>query len=159
VSSRLKWTLWVLLLAVLVVALAVGAHRPGPPPDAAQRAAAIDAELRCPSCDGISVANSSAATAVAIRSVVAERVKQGVSTTQIVSFLESRYGEGILLEPPKSGGTAAVWVLPVLGVVFAGCALGVVFWRRSRVGRVIVSEEDRVLVEDALRHERSGAPA
>jgi cytochrome c-type biogenesis protein CcmH len=158
-SSRLKWGAWVVLLVVLSVSLVIGARRPGPASTATQRTASIDAELRCPSCDGISVADSSAATAVAIRSVVAERVKAGESTAQIVSFLEARYGQGILLAPPASGGTAAVWVLPVVGVGLGAAALGIVFWRRARVGRVVVSAEDRALVEEALRQERSRAPA
>ena len=96
----------------------------------AQRAAAIDARVRCPSCDGISVADSSASTAVAIRQAVAPRATPGQSDGQIDAFLVSRYGPGILLRPPAHGATAWVWVLPPVAVAVAAVAVGTVFWRR-----------------------------
>ena len=50
----------------------------------AQRAAALDAQLRCPSCDDVSVANSSAASAVAIRQLVLADTNAGESDQAIV---------------------------------------------------------------------------
>jgi cytochrome c-type biogenesis protein CcmH/NrfF len=54
---------WVALAVVLAVALAFGASRGAGTQTPAERAAALDGILKCPSCDGISVADSSAATA------------------------------------------------------------------------------------------------
>ena len=68
----------------------------------------------------------------------------------ICQYLVSRYGQGILLRPATSGGTSALWVLPVVAGVLAAGALGAFFWRRRRVGVGDVSPDDRVLVEDAL---------
>ncbi len=142
---------------VLAVALAIGASRPNASSTAAQRAAAIDSDLRCPSCEGISVADSSAPAAVAIRRAVAARVSEGQSTAQIEGFLEGRYGLGILLRPPASGLSAAVWVVPLAAVTVGVLGLVVFFWRRRRVDPVPVTVEDRVLVEDAMTSARAEA--
>ena len=141
---------WAVLGVVLAVSLAVGAHRPAPAPGPAQRAAALDAQLRCPSCEDVSVANSSAPTAVAIRRIVAGRTAAGQSDTAIEAFLVSRYGPGILLRPPASGGIGAVWFVPIVAVPAALGILGVVLWRRRRASPGAASEDDRRLVEAAL---------
>jgi cytochrome c-type biogenesis protein CcmH len=140
----------VALVVVVGVALGVGAGRGGPRATEAQRANAIDALVRCPSCNGISVADSSASTAVAIRHAVAARVQAGQSDEQIDRFLVSRYGPGILLRPPFHGSTAWVWVLPPAGGVLAAAGLAAVFWRRRHLTAAPVTAEDRALVERAL---------
>jgi cytochrome c-type biogenesis protein CcmH len=154
-SDRLRWGTWAFLGVVLAVALAIGASRPAPAPSDSRRAAAIDSALRCPSCDGISVANSSASTAVAIRRVVAQRVRSGESTAQIETYLESRYGPGILLDPPATGGTAVVWIAPLLAVIVGGSGLGVFFWRRRRPPAAVAGGDDGALVEEALATKRT----
>lgn len=148
-SNRLALA-WVLLAAVLVSALVIGARRPGPAPTAAQRAAAIEADVRCPSCEDISVAQSSAPTAQAIRTAVVARVTAGQSDEAIESYLVSRYGRGILLRPPVSGGAGLVWLLPVLGVAVALGGLALFFWRRRAMVVPDASEEDRAMVHRAL---------
>lgn len=127
--------LWVLLLVVLLAALVVGSgllH--SSPPTPAQRAAAIDAVIRCPSCEDLSVANSSAPTAQSVRSTVARLVAEGKSDAQITSYLSSRYGSAIVLEPPSTGWAVLVWLLPVAFGVVAVVALTVVLVRRRGRG-------------------------
>ena len=154
VGTRHRWTStvsWAALLVVVSVALAVGASRGGPPASPAQRANAIDALVRCPSCEGISVADSSASTAAAIRRAVAARVQSGQTDSQIYSFLVSRYGPGILLRPPVRGSTGWVWVLPPVAVAIAAGGLVSVLWRRRRRRAfAMVSAEDRALVQRAM---------
>jgi cytochrome c-type biogenesis protein CcmH len=145
------------LVVVVVVALAVGASGGGPAPTAAQRADAIDAVVRCPSCEGISVKDSSASTAVAIRRAVGARVRAGQSDSQIESFLVSRYGPSILLRPPVRGWTAWVWVLPPAALALAVAGLVSVLWRRRHRAPAPVSAEDRALVRQALAGRASAA--
>jgi len=152
-SSGPRWTRsasWVVLLIVVAVALGFGASRGGAPPTVTQRVDTIDALVRCPSCEGISVADSSASTAVAIRRAVTTRVRAGESEGQIDAFLVSRYGPGILLRPPTRGSTVWVWVLPPVAVAVAVVGLATVLWRRRRRAEVSVSDEDRALVDRAL---------
>ena len=141
---------WLAMAVVLAVALALGARHPGPSASPSQRAAAIDAQLRCPSCEDVSVAQSSAPAAVAIRHIVAARVASGQSDADVEAYLVSRYGAGILLRPPVSGGTSALWVLPVAAVAVGAGGLAVFFWRRRRVVPAEPSPEDQLLVEGAL---------
>ena len=153
---------WAGLVIVAGSALAFGAWPASSPPTAAQRSAAIEAALRCPSCEGVSVLDSSAATAVAIRRVVAARVHAGDTDAQIEGYLTSRYGPGILLRPPVHGATAWVWVLPPAALAAGLVGIGSVLWRRRRPHTVPVSTEDRELVAAALagssgRSRRAGA--
>jgi len=153
---RRVWAPWLAMAVVLSVALAVGASRPAPPPSATQRAAAIDAQLRCPSCEDVSVADSSAPTAVAVRAIVLQRVRAGQRDAQIEDFLVSRYGPDILLRPPARGATSAVWIVPVVVVVVAAGGLGAFFWRRRRRPPEPVGSEDRSLVDHALAERAAG---
>lgn len=154
-----RWALWVVLLVVVGVALGVGASRPGPPLTAVQRAQSIDAQVRCPSCEDISVADSSASTAQAIRQLVVARVRAGQSDQQIDAFLVSRYGPGILLRPPDTGVTAWVWVLPPVAVAAAVAGLASALWRRRGAAAPAVSEDDRALVDRALAQRAAAAGA
>jgi cytochrome c-type biogenesis protein CcmH len=143
------WTPWIVLVCVVGVALAVGRAAPAPV-GPTQRAQAIDASLRCPSCEDASVADSSASSAAAIRRVVAARVRAGQSTPQIDAYLVSRYGTSILLTPSTSGISGLVWIVPLVAIAAGVFAVAVLFWRRRRVGAEVVSAEDRALVTSAL---------
>ncbi len=126
---RVPW--WPALVVVLVAALLVGAGVfSSAPPTAAQRAAAIEAGIRCPSCEDLTVRDSDAPTAVAVRAEVAREVAEGRSDGQIRSALVATYGASIVLSPPTSGVAALVWVLPVGGAAVAAAVLGVVLVRR-----------------------------
>jgi len=147
---------WVALAVVLAVALAFSASRASGRQSPAQRAAAIDGILKCPSCDGISVADSSASTAAAVRQVVLARVRQGQSDQEIEQYLVSRYGPSILLRPPTTGITAVVWVVPLVAAVGGVGGLGVFFWRRRRPLTASVTAADRALVDRALAEHGPG---
>jgi cytochrome c-type biogenesis protein CcmH len=126
----------------------------GRPPTAAQRISQLDQVIGCPSCADLSVAESNASTAVAIRQFVAKQVEAGRSDTAIEKAVESSYGTGVILEPPASGLSFLVWVLPGALVAVAVVVLVGVLGRRRRRGRhenPVVSDEDRELVEAVLR--------
>jgi cytochrome c-type biogenesis protein CcmH len=145
-----SFVVWVVLAVILAVALAFSVSRGGGPLTVSERANAIDAGLKCPSCEAISVRDSSAPTAVAVRQVVLARVRAGQSDQQIDHYLESRYGPSILLSPPASGLTTVVWVVPILAAAGGVIGLGTFFWRRRRPVTVRVTPEDRALVDRAL---------
>ncbi|HEY7946196.1 MAG TPA: cytochrome c-type biogenesis protein CcmH [Acidimicrobiales bacterium] len=150
-ASRL---IWAALAVVLAVALVFSVSTQGGARTVAQRASVIDSNLKCPSCEAISVRDSSASTADAVRQVVLARVRQGQSDQQIYQYLESRYGPSILLRPPTTGITAVVWVVPVLAAAGGLGGLGLFFWRRRRPVSVRVTAEDRALVDRALAQDR-----
>ncbi len=127
------WAKVLLPLVVLVVALLIGSGAfDSSPATVAQRAAGIEAGVRCPSCTDLSVAQSNATTAIAVRHQIESMVASGASTSDIDQTLVSEYGQTILLVPPDAGGVPVIWIIPLVlgaGVVIA---LVVFFWRRSR---------------------------
>jgi cytochrome c-type biogenesis protein CcmH len=111
----------------LSVALAVVSPRGGNLDD---RARAIEAQLRCPTCQGLSIADSPATSAAQMRSVIREQLAAGSSDDDIRAFFVARYGRWILLDPPASGPDLALWLAPA-AILVAG-ALLVVRHARSR---------------------------
>jgi cytochrome c-type biogenesis protein CcmH len=131
--SRRAFPIWTLLGVVLVVALVVGSGVfSSTPPTAAQRAAAIESGLRCPSCEDLSVADSSAPTAATVRNAVRQMVGEGRTDQQIDDYLVARYGASIVLDPPASGWTLLVWLLPLLGGVVIVVVVVTLLVRRRR---------------------------
>jgi cytochrome c-type biogenesis protein CcmH len=149
---------WVALVLVLAATLAYSVSGTGGAPTPAQRAAALEADLKCPSCDAISVLDSSASTAAAVRQVVLTRVRLGQSDRQIENYLVGVYGPSILLRPPARGLTAVVWVVPLLAAAAGVGGLGALFWRRRRPPSVAVTSVDRARVDRALAEHGRGGP-
>jgi len=133
--SGRRFPVWTLIGVVLIVALIAGSGvLSSTPPTAAERAASIESVIRCPSCEDLSVATSSAPTAVAVRATVRQLVGDGRTDAQVEQYLEARYGSTIVLDPPASGWSLLVWVLPVACGLLAAVALTVVLVRRRRIG-------------------------
>lgn len=148
VNRRLTWGL---MAVVLVAALAVAAGGRAGPATEDQQVSAIAGKVRCPTCRGLSAADSDAPAATAIRDEVRRRLREGQSEGAILGYLESTYGADIRLEPEAEGIGVLVWALPVVltGVVVA--ALVAMFASRRKRSGPRVSDADRALVEEALR--------
>jgi len=129
-------------LVVLAVALVVGSGAfDSGTPTTAQRAAAIEATVRCPSCTDLSVAESNATTAIAVRHQIESMVAAGRSSAEIDQVLVAEYGQTILLVPPDAGGVPLIWVVPLVLGAAALAGVGVVFWRRSRAFEALKASE------------------
>lgn len=127
-----RWLPWLALVAVVAVAIVIGTTDRSSRTDA-ERADAIADSVRCPTCRGQSVADSDAPAAANVRNEIERRVAEGESDDEIRAALADRFGDGILLNPPREGVGALVWVLPVVGLVLAlgGLLLAFRHWRRS----------------------------
>ncbi len=97
----------------------------------------ISSQLRCPTCQAISVNDSEAAFSRQIREKVRRMVEEGQSEEAIKAFFVSRYGEWILRAPKKEGLGLVLWVLPVLALVVVG---GLVFLNVHRAARSRAAE-------------------
>lgn len=84
----------------------------------------IARRLRCPVCQGLSANDSQAESAVAMRSRAAELVRLGYSDEQIFAFFTDRYGEWVLLEPPRHGWALTVWLAPLGALGLGGAFIG-----------------------------------
>jgi cytochrome c-type biogenesis protein CcmH len=96
------------------------------------------------------VADSNAMISRDIRGAIQERVAAGQNDGQIISFVVHQY-PGTLLTPPAEGVGMIVWALPVLAFVAACGGLFLAFNRWRDRPRVMVTDADRALVEQALR--------
>jgi cytochrome c-type biogenesis protein CcmH len=137
------------LLALVAVA-ALQLTRPAVPTTIAERAQAVAAELRCPDCQALSVAESRTAAAAAIRTEIVDQLAAGRTAAQIRQHFVDRYGQWILLAP--SDPTA--WWLPALALLAAVAAFGWWWLRGRRFAPTVaalptISDADRQRVRDA----------
>ena len=77
----------------------------------------IAARLRCPVCQGLSVADSPSEMAVNMKSEVRDMLARGYTREQIESHFVRSYGEFVLLKPKFEGVNALVWLLPIAALL------------------------------------------
>ena len=104
----------------------------------ATRAAEIASKLRCPVCQGVSIADSPSGMATNMRVQVRDLVAKGYSEDQVMSYFERSYGEFVRLEPPLRGLNWMLWLLP--GVVLLGGA-GFVFLKARQPRAAMAAPE------------------
>ncbi len=138
----------VLVAAGFVLALVIAAH--GRPPTVDQRAHRLDRELRCPVCQGLSVADSPSSTSAAIAADVRRRVVAGESDQEIRDAYVARYGRWILLTPSGGVGAGAI-ALPIVGLLVAGGVVAVSLRRWSRGPDRAPTDDDAALVAGVRR--------
>ncbi len=73
-------------------------------------------ELRCPTCQGLSVKDSEAGFSNSIKDKIHELMKLGKTDKEIKEYFIERYGEWILRAPPKKGFNLVLWILPGAGI-------------------------------------------
>lgn len=137
------------LLVAVAGMVVVFALTPGAAPTDARRTADLAAELRCPDCQGLSVADSPTTSAREIRRQIGELVAGGASDDEVRAHFVARYGEWIRLAPSST----ALWLIP-FGVALAGLALlGLWLVRRPRgtasVDRSVTDEQRRAVRDEA----------
>jgi cytochrome c-type biogenesis protein CcmH len=76
------------------------------------RVQALGKLLRCPMCQGLSIADSGSSAARAQMDRVRELVAEGKSDEEIRAYFVARYGEWALLEPSAHGFNWLVWLGP-----------------------------------------------
>jgi cytochrome c-type biogenesis protein CcmH len=97
------------------------------------RARALSKELRCMVCQNESIDDSEAPLAHDLRVLVRERIKGGDTDQQVLDFLVARYGEFVLLRPPLSWNTIALWGLPPSALFIGAVVIFVDLRRRRRI--------------------------
>lgn len=112
-------------LALFVIVAVATAREPE-----AARLEALADKVRCPQCD-VAIADSQAQIALDMKAVLVERVQAGWSDRQIIDAFVAAYGPDVLLDPPFSARTAALWIAPA-AVLVAGAFLALT---RRRTGR------------------------
>lgn len=94
----------------------------------------IAGQLRCPSCQGMSVLESDANFSVQIKDEVKRQLLQKKEKNEILRFFSERYGIWILRQPPMHGYHLIIWLLPVAFLLLGGGAI-IWFFGRSKGGK------------------------
>lgn len=139
-----------LLMGVVATGLLLNS---GPAPD---RAYELQQRLRCPVCSTVSIAESQSDTAIAMRTTIEEQIAAGRSDAEIIAYFTDRYGGWVLMDPPASGSTLPLWLIPL-----AAAAAGILFVatrRRPVAAPAELDDADRRRVAEAVaRLQRSPA--
>jgi cytochrome c-type biogenesis protein CcmH len=127
--------------AAAAPAFVIGAPKGQPlsGPALERRTEEVAALLRCPVCQGLSVADSPATMALNMKAQVGEMLAVGYDQEQILTYFERSYGEFVRLEPPMRGANWLVWLGP-LGGLLVGAA--VVTWALKRSSRAPARGEE-----------------
>lgn len=125
---RRPWAGRLVGLAIAMVAAALVAVVVATPDAPADRADSLASRLRCPVCQGVSVAESRSDTALAMQDRIRQLIADGRSDAEVMDWFTDRYGAWVRLDTAGSSLGVLLWVLPPL--VFLGGAV-VVARRRS----------------------------
>jgi len=82
-----------------------------------RKTAEVTALLRCPVCQGLSIADSPASMAVNMKREVRDLLAAGYSAEQVLAYFEKSYGEFVRLQPPLRGFNWLVWLAPIAALL------------------------------------------
>jgi cytochrome c-type biogenesis protein CcmH len=77
-------------------------------------------ELYCPICESTPLDVCATQACADWREVIRTKLGEGQTADDIKGYFELQYGPQALAEPPRSGFTLAVWILPIIAVVVGG---------------------------------------
>nr|MDP9495863.1 cytochrome c-type biogenesis protein CcmH [Actinomycetota bacterium] len=92
-----------LLVVLIVVMGAVLTFTVSTEPVQVDRSQQIGARIRCPVCQGESIADSPAQMAQDMMALVSEEVARGATDQEIIDELLASYSGAVLLDPPAAG--------------------------------------------------------
>lgn len=128
-KSVIAVTIAVAAFAVVVVGLA-GSSSTEPTPT--ERVEALAASIKCPFCNGESLAESPSAVAGDYRELIAQRVAAGATDDEIRDEFAANFGASFILDTPTDGWAIALWVVPI---VVLAVGVGVIASMRRSAAR------------------------
>lgn len=135
--------LFVLALVAVVVAIWSFVLLGAPPVKTLDaRVLDVASQLKCPICQGESVATSPSLLGQQMRADIRQRLQSGRSEQEVISYYASRYGQQIVWSPQWQGFSLLAWVVPM--VLLGGGAILLFFILRAwhRMSRAHPGGED-----------------
>ena len=86
-------------------------------------------ELRCPTCQALSIEDSPSELSQQMKEVIRDRLREGMTPEEVRQHFVAAYGEWILLSPTPTGFNLLVYVLPFVALLI-GTAVVIVGMRR-----------------------------
>jgi cytochrome c-type biogenesis protein CcmH len=124
-----------LMIGLLISGVALAQDGTPPPPTArpvtSDDVNRIARQMYCPICENEPLDACRTAACAQWRAQIGQLLSEGQTESQIKQYFVERYGLRVLAEPPASGVTLWLWVLPVIGLVIGG-AYVVILMRRMR---------------------------
>ena len=71
-------------------------------------------QLRCPTCQGISVKESESKIAITMKNEIRRLLQSGKDEQAVLDYFEERYGEWILRNPRATGLNYSLWLMPII---------------------------------------------
>ena len=144
-----------MILALILMLLDAPQATPLQGPALEQRTQEIASGLRCPVCQGLSIADSPSEMAVNMKAEVRSMVAKGYTREQIETYFVRSYGEFVLLEPKFEGVNALVWILPIAALLLGAFAVWKVFRKLSTAPqpkpRVSADDPDLARVRELVK--------
>lgn len=139
-----------LLMGSFVPVMAITPEEQLSDPLLEQRARHLSAQLRCLVCQNQSIDDSDADLAVDLRREVRVQLSSGLDDAAILANLQRTYGDYILLKPPVSTATYALWAAPFVMLLLAG----LLFWQSRRPSQMADVAEAEPMTEITDEEER-----
>ena len=146
---------WAGAAAVIALTAVAAWAAPSTSPVDEQVVHEVASQLRCVVCQSLSVADSPSETANQMRAIIRERLAAGESPEQVRAYFVAKYGDWILLSPPRSGFTLLVWVVPFVGLGIGLILVAVAVRRWSRAPQAAAPSQIDPAVRERIRREMS----
>ena len=76
--------------------------------------------LRCLVCQGQTISDSNSDFAQVIKSVVSDKIEEGLSEKEIYQFMSAKYGDWILYNSTLTTNSYILWFLPYILFIIGG---------------------------------------
>lgn len=116
-SERTKTITAVMISLIAAVVIVTGLAASTPPASADDRVAALAATIKCPFCNGESLAESGSAVAGEYRKLIADRVEAGLSDEEILAEFATNFGDAAILSTSTSPWSRALWITPAIALL------------------------------------------
>ncbi|MGY6695628.1 MAG: cytochrome c-type biogenesis protein [Roseinatronobacter sp.] len=152
--KQLRPFLFSMMIGLAAPALAVQPDEILDDPVLENRARDISAGLRCLVCRNESIDESNADLARDMRLLVRERLVEGDTDSEVLSFIVERYGEYVLLRPTTEGANIILWIAAPVMFVLALLSAGLYLRRRDKAPEpeaATLSESDKKRLKELLK--------
>ena len=90
----------------------------------------IAKDLRCAVCQNQPISESNADLARDMRQIIREQLQAGKTRDEIIGYFVARYGDYVLLKPPRDGPGTVIWMMPLILVAILALSAAAYLWRR-----------------------------
>lgn len=124
----IRWLFFLIIVPILVLIglLANTAYAQQPVSD--DEVNAVAKQLYCPVCENTPLDVCPTRACRDWRELIRQQLSDGWTDQQVMDYFAATYGPQVLAQPPTSGFSALVWILPIIGLVGGGIFL----WRLLR---------------------------